>query len=89
MTSNFAAIDLVVLLAKREHDLAVEDVERVVLLGVDVRLQRAAGLERDDPEREARGVGRAGEELDVPVAGALSGRDDDGAVHARDRMVRA
>ena len=45
--------------------------------GVHVRLERAVGLELDDPEREARRVLRAGEELDVAVAGALAGADDD------------
>jgi hypothetical protein len=42
-----------------------------------MRLEVAAGGDVDDPEREARRVGRAGEELDVAVAGAPAGRDDD------------
>jgi hypothetical protein len=46
---------------------------------VDVGLEVAAGRDVDDPEREARGVAGAGEELDVAVARALAGRDDDGS----------
>jgi hypothetical protein len=44
---------------------------------VDVRLEVAAGRDVDDAEREARRVGRAGQELDVAVAGPGAGRDDD------------
>ena len=53
--------------------------EGVVLVGVDVGLERAARGEVDDPEREARAVGGAGEELDVAVARPLARRDDDGS----------
>ena len=50
-----AGDDLVALRAERERDLAVEDVERVVLVGVDVRLERAAGLNEMIPNVK-RGV---------------------------------
>ena len=77
------------LVAQQECHRALEDVERVVLGRVLVGLELAAREDLDDAEVEARRVGGAGEELDVPVAGALSRRDDDGAVHAADRMVHA
>src|SRR4051795_11436949 len=74
---------------EQERQLAVEDVEGVVLVVVDVRLELAAGGEVDDAEREARGVRGAREELDVADAPALAGCDDDGAgVHARDARAR-
>ena len=63
--------------AQLEGHLALEDVERVVLVGVDVRLEVAAGRDVDDPEREARRVRGAGEELDVAVARPFARRDDD------------
>jgi hypothetical protein len=55
---------------------------------MDVRLEMAAGRDVDDPEREARRVGRAGEELDVAVAGPGAGRDDD-CVRAHRRILTA
>jgi hypothetical protein len=65
------------LVAEEERELALEDVERVVLSGVHVRLEHAAGGDLDDAEVEARRVHGAGEELDVPDPVALPGRDDD------------
>ena len=63
--------------SEQERHLALDDVERVVLILVDVGLELAAGSDLDDPEREARRVGGASEELDVAHAVALAGRDDD------------
>jgi len=65
------------LLAERERHLALDDVERVVLAVVDVRLEDAPGGDLDDPEGEPRGVDGAGQELDVPDPVTLAGRDDD------------
>ena len=39
-----AGHDLLVVVADHERQLALEDVERVVLVGVDVRLERAVRL---------------------------------------------
>src|SRR4051812_18824117 len=73
-----------VLAVDGERHLALDDVERVVLLVVRVRLEHPAGGDLDDPEGEARRVDRAGEELDVAHAVALSRGDDDGTGrHAR------
>ena len=71
------------LLAEQERQLALEDVEGVVLVVVGVLGELAAGREVDDPEREARRVGGAREELDVADAAALAGRDDDRAIAHR------
>ena len=60
-----------------EGHLALEDVERVVLGIVDVRLEHAPGLDLDDRQVEARRVGGTGEKLDVADPVPLSGRDDD------------
>jgi hypothetical protein len=70
--------------AEDERHLALEDVERVVLVLVDVRLEHAARGDLDDPEREAGRVCGAGEELDVADAVTLPGRDDNRiGVHGR------
>ena len=53
--------------AEAERHLALEDVERVVLVGVDVRLELATGRDLDDPEVEARRVARAGENSTLPT----------------------
>src|SRR5215216_2527339 len=63
--------------AEEERQLTLQDVERVVLVGVDVRLELAAGADFDDPEREARGVDRSREELDVADAVSLARRNYD------------
>lgn len=65
------------LLAEDERHLALGDEEGVVLVVVDVLFQLAAGRDLDDPEGEARRVGRAGEELHVADAVTLAGRHDD------------
>src|SRR5215213_7610648 len=57
-----------------EGELALEDVERVVLVGVHVRLEVPPRDDLDDAEREPRRVRGPGEELDVAVTGALAGR---------------
>ena len=71
------------LLAEQERQLSLEDVEGVVLVVVGVLGELAAGSEVDDPEREARRVGGACEELDVADAGALAWRDDYRAIAHR------
>ena len=69
-----------------ERQLALEDVERVVLGRVRVdRRAAAVRLDLDHGEVESRRVGAAGEELDVPDAMALARPDDDG-LHAASRL---
>src|SRR5215208_935273 len=77
-----------VLTLDREDHLALEDVEGVVLLLVDVGLEHAPGGDLDDREVEARGIRGPREELDVPDALALAGRDDYGAVAHAGRRER-
>src|ERR1700712_2072419 len=69
--------------AEEEDHLALEDVERVVLRGVDVLLELTARRDLDDAEVEARALGGAGEELEFAAAGPRTGRDNDrrGPVH--------
>src|SRR3954452_8254018 len=74
-----------VFVAERERHLALDDVERVVLAVVDVRLEDAPGGDLDDPEGEPRGVDGAGQELDVPDPVTFAGRHDDRlGLHAAD-----
>jgi hypothetical protein len=64
--------------AEEEGHLALEDGEGVVLVGVDVGLEDAAGDDLDDAEGEPGRVRGAGEELHVAHSAAMPGRDDDG-----------
>src|SRR3954453_4429980 len=64
-------------LAELERHLALEDVERVVLAVVHVRLEHAPGRDLDDLEVEPRRVDGPCEELDVAEPVTLPGRDDD------------
>jgi hypothetical protein len=71
--------------AEGEGHLPLDDVEGVVLAVVHVLLEHAPDGDFDDREREPRRVDRAREELHVPHAMALAGRDDDEfTVHVRD-----
>ena len=68
---------------EQERDLALEDVERVVLAFVDVhRRPVAMRLHRHDREVEARRVRTPCEKLDVADTMAFAGADDDDLVHA-------
>ncbi len=61
-----------------------EDVERIVLGGVEVRLRPVAvRLDRDDGEVEAWRVPAAREELDVANTVTFSGPNDDGSLRLR------
>jgi hypothetical protein len=72
------------LAAERERHLALDDVEGVVLVVVDVRLELAPGSDLDDAEVEAGRVGGASQELDIADAMALAGGNDDGTgIHGR------
>ena len=64
---------------EREDELALEDVEGIVLVLMDVALEHPAGDDLDDREVEARRIAGPGEELDVAEYVPLSGRDDDRA----------
>ena len=55
--------------SEQERHLALDDVERVVLFLVDVGLELASGSDLDDPEREARRIRGASEELHVAPRG--------------------
>ena len=69
-----------------EGQLALEDVEGVVLGLVRVdRRAAAVRLDLDHGEVEARRVGAARKELDVPDAVALARPDDDG-LHPASRL---
>jgi hypothetical protein len=68
------------LLLDDHDDLALEDVERVVLVGVHVERRPFAGLLRDDREVEARRVGGAREELDVRDTVPFARANDDGTL---------
>ena len=77
------------LVAEEERHLALEDVERIVLVGMHVRFEHAAGSDLDDSEREARRVCGPCEELHVSYAMPLPGQHDNRlAVHGRLRSPR-
>ena len=75
--------------AEDERQLAVEDVEGVVLVGVDVGVELAPRRQLDDPDVEPGRVGGPGEELDVPHPGALTARTTIGRGSTRRMLPHA
>ena len=66
-----------VALREQEGQLAIQDVERVILAVVDVSLELAPRGNLDDREVEPGRIGGAGEELDVSEHVTAAWRNDD------------